>query len=81
MQVILDVSSIIDPEKNVVLVNHVLVTNNGSATANFRIENFGAEVQTGTVESGKTISLSSEMSDLKISLNQNCTVNYTLRYV
>jgi hypothetical protein len=81
MQKVLDVSTIVDPEKNVVLVNHVLITNNGASTANFRIENFGAEVQVGTVESGKTISLSSEMSDLKISLDQNCTVNYTLRYV
>jgi hypothetical protein len=81
MTEVLDMSTIVDPEKNVVLVSHIQVTNISSSEASFEIRNFGSSVQTGTAKAGETISLSSEMSDLVVSFSRDCRVSYSIKYI
>lgn len=82
MQIVFDMSSLIDPQKNVVLIAFLEVKNSSpDLPMNFEIINYTNTLNTGTVDAGKIMSLSSERSDLVIKVDRNCEVTYTVKYI
>jgi hypothetical protein len=82
MQTVFDMASLVDPTKSIVLVAFLEVKNTSTdLSMNFEIINYTNTLNSGIVEAGQVISLSSERSDLIIKADMDCEVTYTIKYI
>lgn len=74
-------SALLVRESDIVLNTILEVTNTGQASINFMVVNLDTEVYQGIIQPGKILSLNSDRTDIRVSTDGACKVNYTIRYL